>query len=60
MLAQDFYGNYMSTEALAQELNTPATENFYFTEFEDYDVGGQRVGVFKALAPFSYVRFEGA
>ena len=48
------------TEALAAELATNATANFYFTPFSTYTVGGQAVGQFKALPPFSYVRLQGA
>ncbi|RPD78050.1 serine carboxypeptidase [Lentinus tigrinus ALCF2SS1-7] len=56
----DFVGNYMMTEALASDLNTNATFDFYFTQWSPYKVGGQTVGQFKQLPPFSYVRFTGA
>ena len=57
---QDFIGNYMMTEALATDLQTDATGNFYFTQWTPYKVRGQTAGQFKQLSPLSYVRFSGA
>ena len=50
----------MMTEALATDLQTDATGNFYFTQWTPYKVRGQTAGQFKQLSPLSYVRFSGA
>ncbi|RDX55170.1 alpha/beta-hydrolase [Lentinus brumalis] len=56
----DFIGNHMLTEALAADLDTDATSDFYFTQWTPYKVGSETVGQFKQLPPFTYVRFSGA